>query len=104
LIEAVLLSAAVLVRILANPAGNVFLKQLTASGNHPLLVNFLTYLLLSVFLKYRLFNEQAFRQDLIGSASMIIGSIMIILLKDYKPDAPQDFFQSAVSEKKVNNT
>ena len=48
MIEAVLLTAAVLVRILANPTGNVFQKQLTGNGNHPLLVNFLTYLLLSV--------------------------------------------------------
>lgn len=48
MIEAFLLSGAVLLRILSNATGNVFQKQLTASGNHPLLVNFLTYLLLSV--------------------------------------------------------
>ncbi len=46
--ETVLLSIAVLVRIFSNPLGNVFQKQLTIKGNHPLLVNFLTYLLLSV--------------------------------------------------------
>lgn len=46
--ETVLLSIAVLVRIFSNPLGNVFQKQLTGKGNHPLLVNFLTYLLLSV--------------------------------------------------------
>lgn len=46
--ETVLLSIAVLVRIFSNPLGNVFQKQLTVKGNHPLLVNFLTYLLLSV--------------------------------------------------------
>lgn len=39
---------AVLVRILSNPLGNVYQKQLTARGHHPLLVNFLTYLLLSI--------------------------------------------------------
>lgn len=39
---------AVLLRILANPLGNVFQKQLTTKNNHPLIVNFLTYLLLSV--------------------------------------------------------
>lgn len=45
--ETVLLSIAIFIRILSNPLGNVFQKQLTATGNHPLLVNFLTYLLLS---------------------------------------------------------
>lgn len=34
-------------RIVSNPIGNVFQKQLTAKGHHPLLVNFMTYLLLS---------------------------------------------------------
>jgi drug/metabolite transporter (DMT)-like permease len=48
LIEAFFLSGAVLLRILSNATGNVFQKQLTVSGNHPLLVNFLTYLLLSI--------------------------------------------------------
>jgi len=48
LITTLLTALAVLLRILSNPIGNVFQKQLTAKGNHPLLVNFLTYLLLSV--------------------------------------------------------
>lgn len=39
---------AVLLRIISNPLGNVFQKQLTAANNHPLLVNFLTYFLLSL--------------------------------------------------------
>lgn len=47
MIETVLSSIAVLLRILSNPLGNVFQKQLAANGNHPLLINFLTYLLLS---------------------------------------------------------
>ena len=38
--------------------------------------------IVSVLLGYRLFNEQAIRQKLIGSAIMIIGSVVIILLKD----------------------
>ena len=50
--ETVLLSIAVLVRIFSNPLGNVFQKQVTVKGNHPLLVNFLTYLLLSVACLY----------------------------------------------------
>ncbi len=48
MIEAFLLAGAVLLRILSNATGNVFQKKLTASRNHPLLVNFLTYLLLAV--------------------------------------------------------
>ncbi len=39
---------AVLLRIFSNPFANVFQKQLTAKGNHPLLVNFLTYFFLSL--------------------------------------------------------
>ncbi|HYO20914.1 MAG TPA: EamA family transporter [Flavisolibacter sp.] len=37
-----------MLRVLSNPLGNVFQKQLTAKGTHPLLINFLTYLLLSI--------------------------------------------------------
>lgn len=39
---------AVLLRILSNPLGNVFQKQLTAEGNPPLVVNFITYFSLSI--------------------------------------------------------
>lgn len=39
---------AVCLRILSNPMGNVFQKQLTGKGHNPLMVNFLTFLLLSV--------------------------------------------------------
>ncbi len=48
MIETALTSIAVLLRILSNPLGNVFQKQLTAKGNHPLVVNFVTYFLLSI--------------------------------------------------------
>ena len=43
----VFVSIAVILRIFSNPLGNVFQKQLTAKGIHPLFVNFLTYFLLS---------------------------------------------------------
>jgi drug/metabolite transporter (DMT)-like permease len=49
MLETLLTGAAVILRIFSNPLGNVIQKQLTAKNNHPLLVNFLTYLLLSVF-------------------------------------------------------
>jgi len=48
MITAILISVAVLLRIFSNPLGNVFQKQLTTKGIHPLLVNFLTYFLLSI--------------------------------------------------------
>jgi drug/metabolite transporter (DMT)-like permease len=43
-----LLIIAVLLRIISNPAGNVFQKQLTQSGSPPLVVNFLTYFFLGI--------------------------------------------------------
>jgi drug/metabolite transporter (DMT)-like permease len=49
MLETLFTGAAVILRIFSNPLGNVIQKQLTAKNNHPLLVNFLTYLLLSVF-------------------------------------------------------
>ena len=45
--ETVFTTIAVLLRIISNPLGNVFQKQLTSKGTHPLLVNFLTYFFLS---------------------------------------------------------
>ena len=45
----ILTSVAIILRVLSNPLGNVFQKRLTNRYNHPLLINFLTFLLLSVF-------------------------------------------------------
>lgn len=49
------LAIAVLLRIVSNPLANVFQKQLSSKGNHPLVVSFLTYFLLSVFCGIPLF-------------------------------------------------
>jgi len=46
--ETAFVTIAVMLRILSNPMGNVFQKQLTAKGIHPLFVNFQTYFLLSL--------------------------------------------------------
>lgn len=54
--ETLLTTTAVLLRIISNPFGNVLQKQLTAKGNHPLLINFLTYLLLSVVCLFSALN------------------------------------------------
>ncbi len=45
---ALLVAFAILLRIIANPLGNVFQKQLTARGTHPLICNFITYLMLAI--------------------------------------------------------
>jgi len=47
MIETLLTTLAVILRIFSNPLANVFQKQLTAKNNHPLIISFLTYLLLS---------------------------------------------------------
>lgn len=44
----ILVFIAVSLRIISNPLGNVFQKQLTTVGIHPLIVNFITYLFLSL--------------------------------------------------------
>jgi drug/metabolite transporter (DMT)-like permease len=51
-----LISIAVLLRIFSNPLGNVFQKQLTRRGYHPLAINFLTYLMLSFGCIFFAFN------------------------------------------------
>jgi drug/metabolite transporter (DMT)-like permease len=48
MIDTLLVSAAVIIRIVSNPFGNVLQKQLTTKGIHPLAINFLTYLILSL--------------------------------------------------------
>lgn len=45
----ILVTIAVILRIISNPLANVYQKQLTSKGNNPLIVNFLTYFLLSLF-------------------------------------------------------
>ncbi|HYF29995.1 MAG TPA: EamA family transporter [Chitinophagaceae bacterium] len=52
----ILTSIAVFLRILSNPVANVFQKQLTAQGFHPLLVNFSTYFILSLVCIFFAFN------------------------------------------------
>lgn len=44
----ILTAIAIFLRIVSNPFANVFQKQLTNKGNHPLLINFMTFFLLSL--------------------------------------------------------
>lgn len=76
MIGTIVTSLAVLLRIISNPFGNVFQKQLTAKHNHPLLVNFLTYLFLSfvcIFIALRLQWPQLPRQFWVYS---VLGGIV----------------------------
>lgn len=54
--EPLLTSIAIFLRIVCNPLANVYQKQLTAKGHHPLAVNFTTYLLLSFACIYSAFG------------------------------------------------
>lgn len=49
MLSSILIAVAVLLRIIFNPLANVFQKELAAKNNHPLVINFLSYLLLSFF-------------------------------------------------------
>ena len=57
-IQSILTSIAVLLRITANPLGNVFQKQLIHRGNNPLIINFLTYAFLSFLCLFFVFDIQ----------------------------------------------
>ncbi|MGZ3861407.1 MAG: EamA family transporter [Flavisolibacter sp.] len=70
---------AVLFRILSNPVANVFQKDLTVRGHHPLVVNFLSYLglgVLCIFIGFRVSWNQLppdFWRYAIGGG--IVGSV-----------------------------
>lgn len=48
MLQTLLTSIAVILRIVSNPLANVFQKKLTLGGKDPLIVNFITYFLLSI--------------------------------------------------------
>ena len=83
--NAVLVSLAVLLRIFSNPLGNVFQKQLTTKGHHPLLVNFLTFFLLSVvcffiipFIEWHKLQGQFWLYALLGGIVGAIGNGFLV--------------------------
>ena len=83
----ILTSVAIILRVLSNPLGNVFQKQLTNRYNHPLLINFLTFLLLSVFciipaiqvrwleLPFEFWNRGSYREWILSKSFTMRGSI-----------------------------
>jgi drug/metabolite transporter (DMT)-like permease len=83
--ETVLLSIAIFIRILSNPLGNVFQKQLTGNGNHPLLVNFLTYFLLSVacilfasFIHWPVLPREFWIYSILGGLAGALGNSFLV--------------------------
>jgi drug/metabolite transporter (DMT)-like permease len=88
--EAVLISVAVLLRIISNPLGNVFQKQLTKKGIHPLFVNFQTYFLLSVvclffaaFVHWPVLPRQFWVYSILGGIAGALGNGFLVKALQY---------------------
>ena len=88
--EAVLISIAVLLRIFSNPLGNVFQKQLTTKGIHPLVVNFLTYFLLSLvclfiaaFIQWPVLPRQFWIYSILGGIVGTLGNGFLVKALQY---------------------
>jgi drug/metabolite transporter (DMT)-like permease len=87
---AILISLAVLLRIFSNPLGNVFQKQLTTKGIHPLFVNFQTYFLLSAvslfiasFLHWPVLPRQFWVYSVLGGIAGALGNGYLIKALQY---------------------
>lgn len=81
--ETILTSIAVTLRILSNPAANVIQKQLTQQKNHPLFVNFVTYLLLSIISIFLPFSLHGLAFDfwlysVLGGVCGAVGNAFIV--------------------------
>jgi drug/metabolite transporter (DMT)-like permease len=81
----VLVSIAVLLRIVSNPIANVYQKQLTYKQHHPLLVSFLTYLLLSIvcvpflnIMPWREFPKEFWVYSILGGIAGALGNGFLV--------------------------
>jgi drug/metabolite transporter (DMT)-like permease len=90
MIEAILVPIAVLLRIFSNPLGNVFQKQLTTNGIHPLFVNFLTYFLLSIiclfiaaFIHWPVLPQQFWVYSILGGIAGALGNGFLVKALQY---------------------
>jgi drug/metabolite transporter (DMT)-like permease len=90
MIDTFLVSAAVLSRIFSNPLGNVFQKQLTSNGIHPIIVNFLTYFLLSIgslfialFIHWPVLPLQFWVYSVLGGIAGALGNGFLIKALQY---------------------
>ncbi len=83
--ESILVSLAVTLRIISNPSGNVFQKQLALRGSHPLIVNLVTYLLLStgcIFISYFIqwpdLNHTFWTYSILGGVAGALGNGFLV--------------------------
>ncbi|MEB2775874.1 DMT family transporter [Algoriphagus sp. D3-2-R+10] len=83
--EILFISFAVILRVIANPLGNVFQKQLTLQGSHPLWINFLTYFLLACicllglgFLEIRELGKDFWFFSLLGGIFGAMGNALLV--------------------------
>ena len=90
MIDTFLVSLAVLLRIFSSPFGNVFQKQLTTKGIHPLFVNFLTYFLLSivclfiaVFIHWPVLPRQFWIYSILGGIAGALGNGFLVKALQY---------------------
>jgi drug/metabolite transporter (DMT)-like permease len=90
MISTFFVSIAVSLRIFSNPLGNVFQKQLTTKGIHPLLVNFLTYFLLSivciiiaVFIHWPVLPRQFWVYSVFGGIAGALGNGFLVRALQY---------------------
>jgi drug/metabolite transporter (DMT)-like permease len=81
----ILVCLAVLLRIVSNPLGNVFQKQLSSRGNHPYLINFLTYFFLSLvclgmihFLGRFQLNQTFWLYSVLGGIAGALGNAFLV--------------------------
>ncbi len=85
MIETILTSIAVILRIFSNPLGNVFQKQLTVKDKHPLVINFLTYLLLSsvcifiaMSISFTVLSKQFWLYAILGGIAGATGNAFLV--------------------------
>jgi len=90
MISIILITVAVSLRIFSNPLGNVFQKQLTSKGIHPLFVNFLTYFLLSLvcllsasFIHFPVLPKQFWIYSILGGIAGSLGNGFLIKALQY---------------------
>jgi drug/metabolite transporter (DMT)-like permease len=88
--DAFLVSTAVLLRIFSNPVGNVFQKQLTTKGIHPLYINFLTYFLLAIgclivaiFIEWPVLPRQFWIYSVLGGVAGASGNGFLVKSLQY---------------------
>lgn len=83
--ESILVFTAVTFRIISNPFANVFQKQITLRGSNPLIVNLITYFLLSIFcaffayfIKWPSLNNEFWMYSILGGMAGALGNGFLV--------------------------